>query len=97
MINEDLEYRLACTEVLEILKHMPKREVAKIPENVIKGMECMKRYDYKFKYDFKKTLKEQKISKMARGILAVFYRDYWADEKVRNIILAKERFDKKNM
>ena len=46
MINEDLEYRMACTEVLEILKHMPRRKVEKIPENVIKSMQRLKRYDY---------------------------------------------------
>ena len=59
-------------------------------------MKRSKRYDYRFKFDKNKTLKEQNTSKTAKNILSMFYRDYWADDTVRNIILAKERFDKKN-
>lgn len=95
MGNSDLEYRMACTEVLEVLKHMPKKEASKIPTDVIKTMERYKRYDYKFHYDIKKTLKEQNISKTAREILSTFYRDYLVDDKIRKLILAKEKFDKK--
>ena len=32
-----LEYQMACTEVLEVLKYMPKKDVEKIPNNVIKS------------------------------------------------------------
>ena len=96
MNNYDLDYRMACTEVLEILKHMPKRQVEKIPKNVISSMERSKRYDYRFKFDTEKTVTEQKTSKTAKNILSGFYRDYWANEKIRKMILAKEKFDKKN-
>ncbi len=96
MNNYDLEYRMACTEVLEILKHMPKTQVEKIPENIITSMKRSKRYDYRFKFDKSKTLTEQNTSKTAKNILSGFYRDYWVDETVRKMIIAKERFDKKN-
>lgn len=96
MNNYDLEYRMACTEVLEILKHMPKTQVEKIPDNIITSMKRSKRYDYRFKFDKNKTLTEQNTSKTAKNILSGFYRDYWADDTVRRMILAKERFDKKN-
>jgi len=96
MNNYDLDYRMACTEVLEILKHIPKRQVEKIPPNVIISLERSKRYDYRFKFDMEKTVTEQKTSKTAKNILSGFYRDYWANEATRKMILAKERFDKKN-
>ena len=96
MNSYDLDYRIACTEVLEILKHMPKKQVEKIPKNVLISMERSKRYDYRFKFDKTKTIKEQNISKTAKNILSGFYRDYWADGIVKKMILAKEKFDKKN-
>ena len=92
----DLDYRIACTEVLEVLKHMPKKQVEKIPRNVIISMERAKRYDYRFKFDKSKTVNEQKISKTAKKILSNFYRDYWASSLVKKMILAKEKFDQKD-
>ena len=70
MNNYDLEYRMACTEVLEILKHMPKTQVEKIPDNIITSMKRSKRYDYRFKFDKNKTLTEQNTSKTAKNILS---------------------------
>ena len=96
MNSYDLDYRMACTEVLEILKHLPKKQVEKIPRNVIISMERAKRYDYRFRYDKEKNINEQNISKTAKNILSGFYRDYWADTLVKKMILAKEKFDKKN-
>jgi hypothetical protein len=95
MNNADLEYRMACTEVLECLKYIPKSKVEQIPQNIIVSMQRMKRYDYKFRFDKNKTVKEQNISKAARNILSGFYRDYWANDAIRMIMLAKENFDKK--
>ena len=96
MNNYDLDYRMACTEVLEILKHMPKKQVEKIPRNVIISMERSKRYDYRFRFDTSKTVNEQNTSKTAKNILSGFYRDYWANDTIRKMILAKEKFDQKN-
>jgi hypothetical protein len=96
MNKADLEYRMACTEVLECLKYIPKTKVDKIPKNVILSMQRMKRYDYKFRFDKSKTLNEQNISKAAKKILSGFYRDYWVNDTVRKMMLAKENFDKRS-
>lgn len=96
MSNEDLEYRMACTEVLECLRHMPKTKVEKIPKNIISSMQKMKRYDYKFRFDKNKSVKEQNISRVAKNILSEFHRDYWVNETVRKMMIAKEKFDQKN-
>ena len=97
MNNYDLDYRMACTEVLECLKHVPKKQVEKIPQNVLISMQRAKRYDYKFKFDKNKTVNEQNTCRTAKKILTGFYRDYWANDTVRKMILAKENFDKKNI
>jgi hypothetical protein len=96
MNNEDLEYRMACTEVLECLKYIPKSKVDKIPKNIIVSMQRMKRYDYKFRFDKSKSVSEQNISRTAKNILAGFKRDYWVDDAIKKMMLAKEKFDNKN-
>ena len=95
MDKEYLEYRMACTEVLEVLKHMSKKDVSKIPDKVIRSLKMSKRFDYRFNYDKTKKLNEQNLSKKAKAMLAIFYRDYWAENDIKEIILAKEKFDRK--
>lgn len=96
-MKNNLEFEIAYSQVLEILKYMPKSDVEKIPKDVLEAMQKSKRFDYKFKYDVEKTLSEQNVSKVAKTILAVFYRDYFASDEVRNIILKKEEFDRKRI
>ena len=93
--KEYLEYQMACTEVLEVLKYMPKKDVEKIPTNVIKSLKSAKRFDYKFRYDTQKKANEQNISKRAKAMIARLYRDYMVSEQVRKLIESKEKFDKK--
>ena len=93
--KEYLEYQMACTEVLVVLKYMPKKDVDKIPTNIIKSLRSAKRFDYRFRYDTKKKINEQNISKRAKLMISRLYRDYMVSEKVRNIMLSKEKFDKK--
>ena len=93
--KEYLEYQMDCTEVLEVLKYMPKKDVDKIPANIIKSLRSAKRFDYRFRYDTKKKINEQNISKRAKLMISRLYRDYMVSERVRNIILSKEKFDKK--
>lgn len=95
MISNDLEYRIACTEVLEVLRHMPKKELEKIPSNAIKEIKRYRRYDYKFKYDINKKINEQNISKTAKKMIDSFYNKYINNDRIKELILAKEKFDKK--
>jgi hypothetical protein len=59
-------------------------------------MQRMKRYDYKFRFDKSKSVSEQNISRTAKNILAGFKRDYWVDDAIKKMMLAKEKFDNKN-
>lgn len=84
-------------EVIEILNYIPREDYNKIPTDLIGAFKKNIEKDYKFKYDIKRTLKEQNVSKEARTIIAILFRDYWATDKQREKILAKEKNDIKKM
>lgn len=83
----DTQYMKSCTEVLDILKHISKQDYNKIPSEVIEALEEDKDSQYNFSYDVNKTLDEQNVSKQAKTIIGIFFRDYWATpEQRKNII-----------
>ena len=84
-------------EVIEILNHIPKDDFKKIPEDLINMFKFNMDMEYEFKYDTKKTLNEQNVSKEAKTIIARLFRDYWATEKQKEKILTKEKYDKQIM
>lgn len=88
-----IEYANAYTEVLEILKFIPKEDYEKIPKEKIKLFETNSNKNYNFKYNPILTLDEQETSKLAKTIIAILFRDYWATESQRKKILAKEKYD----
>lgn len=88
------EYANAYSEVLEILRYISVEDYNKIPKDKIELFETNSNKNYKFEYNPQKTLDEQKVSKIARTIIAILFRDYWANEKQRNKILVKEQGDR---
>ena len=82
----DNYYKKGCKEVIEILSYIPKEDYDKIPKEIIKVLENDKDEDYNFKYNPNKTLDEQNVSKQAKTIIAILFRDYWSSEHQRKII-----------
>lgn len=91
-----IEYANAYAEILEILKHISEEDYNKIPKKKIRVFEEFATKDYEFTYDPRKTLDEQNVSSITRYIIAILFRDYWATEKQRRIILDNEKLDKVN-
>lgn len=89
----DIKYQNAFTEVLEILKSISKEDYDKIPNEEISVFEENKNKDYDFKYNPNKTLKEQNVSKEAKYIIAILFRDYWATPEQKAKIIKKEKQD----
>lgn len=90
------KYAKAYTEVLEILKYLPKNEYDKIPKEKIKFFETNKDNSYRFSINPYIPLDEQNISIEANSIIIVLFRDYFATEKQKeklNTIL-KQNEDK---
>lgn len=83
----DTEYKIAYSEVLEILKYVSKEEFNKIPSNMIEMFKINSSNEKKFRYNLEKSLKEQKVSETARTIIAILFRDYWATAEQKEKIL----------
>ncbi len=90
----DIEYANAYVEVLEILRYIPTIDYNKIPKSKIKLFATNANFNYKFNYDLDKTLDEQNVSKIAKGIIAILFRDYWATDEQRQKIIAKQNYDR---
>lgn len=90
----DIKYANAYSEVLEILKYIPVEDYNKIPKNKIELFETNANNDYSFIYNPDKTLEEQEVSKIAKGIIAILFRDYWASEIQREKIITKQKHDR---
>lgn len=84
----DIQYANAYTEVLEILKNISQEDYNKVPKEKINLFEHNANKEYIFDYDSTKTLEEQNVSKIARAIIAILFRDYWATDEQRNKIKA---------
>ena len=93
----DIKYANAFSEVLEILKYIPKLDYCKIPSNMIKLFETNRNKEYIFRYDPNKTLDEQNVSKTTKIIIAILFRDYWATQEQREKILRKENYDRQKL
>ena len=85
---ENEEYAIAYKEVSEILKYIPIFDYEKIPREKIELYKKMQDRDYHFKYNPLKTLDEQNVSKQAKIIIGLLFRDYWATEEQKSKIVA---------
>mgnify|MGYP004497907275 FL=1 len=89
------KYAKAYTEVLEILRYLPRNEYNKIAIERIKFFEANKDTSYKFKIDPAMPLDKQNISIEANSIIIVLFRDYFATENQKeklNVILKQNEY-----
>lgn len=89
-----VKYANAYSEVLEILKYVSKEDYEKIPNSKIELFETNHNKEYVFKYNPNETLDEQNVSKTAKAIIAILFRDYWATEIQRRKIINKQNYDR---
>lgn len=92
MVN--VEYANAYSEVLGILKFISKEDYDKIPESKIELFTVNSNKEYNFVYNPEKTLDEQNVSKRAKAIIGILFRDYWATEVQREKIVRKQKNDR---
>lgn len=95
MVNT--EYKIAYSEVLEILKYISKEEFNKVPQDMLEMFKTNASNENQFIYNPNKTLQEQNVSEIARTIIAILFRDYWATENQRQKILDKQYFDREKI
>lgn len=94
-------YSIAYTEILEILKYLPKDEYNKIPKEKIDFFEKNKDNNYVCKFDVSKSLEEQNISPKANTIIVSLFMDYFANsdqkEQIKNILNQNEDAKQKSL
>lgn len=86
-------YQCAYVEIIEILKHVPREMVNKIPKERIKFWKAKKDKEYVFEYDESKSLREQNIMRETEIIYANIFKEYWATEEDKAKILQKEQLE----
>lgn len=79
MVTKELSK--AATEVNIILKNSSSNVNNKIPQHFKEFLKKIEDKNYVFNYETNKTLNEQKISKLARGIITLIYKDYLCEDK----------------
>ena len=82
------DYREAISEVLEILQLADEEIINKIPLEVLQKLNSQKSITYISKFKDTQKIQEEQISKKAKAILALLYRDYICSEE------EKKEFDK---
>ncbi len=86
-------YPKAYKEVYEILKFVPKEDVQKIPDDFMKIIKNNMDRNYDYKVNPKVDFEDQEMLRETMVILAIIYRDYWATEKQREMIIKKQNYD----
>lgn len=94
---KNVEYAIAYKEVYEILKYIQRADYDKIPKEKIELYKTMQDKNYNFKYDPSKTLDEQNVSKRAKAIIGLLFRDYWATDIQREKILTKQKYERQKI
>ena len=79
-------YKRAYTEVIEIIKYLPKEEYSKIPLDKINYFKENMDKEYKFKIDPNIELEKQNISREANAILLKLFNDYFATARQKEIL-----------
>ena len=87
-------YKKAYKEVVEILKFVSKENVDKIPKEMLDMFEEEQDKEYNFKVDTTKSFEEQELLEETKAIFSNIFRDYWANDYQRNVIIEKENMDR---
>lgn len=87
-------YKKAYKEVVEILKFVSKENVDKIPKEMLDMFEEEQDKEYNFKVDTTKSFEEQLLLEETKAIFSNVFRDYWANDYQRKVIIEKENMDR---
>lgn len=83
MVKEK-NFKLMCSEVLEILKYCPKSDVEKLPTKMINLFKQNKLEGANINIDPNKTIFEQNICEETLVTMCLIYRDYWATKEEKS-------------
>ena len=79
----EIEYSEAAVEVLDILNHTNKEDVAKIPQSFIKFLTNISSKSYKVKFNHEHPINGLNLKKQTRELLGFIYITWWCDKEER--------------
>ena len=79
----EIEYSEAAVEVLEILNHTNKEDVARIPQSFIKFLTNISSKSYKVKFNHEQPINGLNLKKQTRELLGFIYITWWCDKEER--------------
>lgn len=86
----EAEYSEAAVEVLDILNHTNKEDVARIPQSFIKFLTDISSKSYKSKFNHEQPINGFNLRKQTKELLGFIYITWWCNkeehEKYKNII-----------
>ena len=86
----EAEYSEAAVEVLDILNHTNKEDVARIPQSFIKFLTDISSKSYKCKFNHEQPINGFNLRKQTKELLGFIYITWWCNkeehEKYKNII-----------
>lgn len=86
----EIEYSEAAVEVLDILNHTNKEDVARIPQSFIKFLTDISNKSYKAKFNYEQPINGLNLRKQTKELLGFIYITWWCNkeehEKYKNII-----------
>lgn len=85
---QNLRYRNAYKEVLEIIKYLPKKDLYKIPKEKIEYFERNQNINHDFYFDISIPLEKQNISREANAIILNLYSDYFMSDKQKEKLMS---------
>lgn len=91
-----MEYEKCLVEVDEVLNHLSKEELNKIPEDVLKGIKKHKDKEYMWKYDESKQLEEQKFDRNTIVILSYINMEYLLNKEQKDLMEKLHELNEQN-
>ena len=79
----EAEYSEAAVEVLDILNHINKDDVERIPHSFIKFLTNISNKSYKVKFNYEQPIKGLNLRKQTRELLGFIYITWWCDKEER--------------
>ena len=79
----EIEYSEAAVEVLDILNHTNKEDVARIPQSFIKFLTNISSKTYKVKFDHEQPINGLNLKKQTKELLGFIYITWWCDKEER--------------
>ena len=79
----EIEYSEAAVEVLDILNHTNKEDVARIPHSFIKFLTDISSRSYKPQFNHEQPINGLNLKKQTRELLGFIYITWWCDKEER--------------